>query len=101
MSAPSPNDRPRTLRAAPRSAQVSAGLLLAVPVLAVLLVPIYSRSGPELGGWPFFYWYQVAWVLLCALFPVAAAVVLRRGGGGGRCRRMSGRGGARDGTARC
>jgi hypothetical protein len=33
-------------------------------------VPSYNRIEPELGGVPFFYWYQLAWVLL------GAAIVL-------------------------
>jgi hypothetical protein len=44
--------------------------LLAIPLLAVLWVPFYNRVEPELGGIPFFHWYQLAWILL------GAAVVL-------------------------
>ncbi|WP_345351837.1 DUF3311 domain-containing protein [Rhodococcus olei] len=43
-----------------------AGVLLLIPVVAILWVPLYARTGPELGGFPFFYWYQFAWVFLCA-----------------------------------
>jgi Protein of unknown function (DUF3311) len=55
-----------------------AGVLLAIPCLALLLVPIYARSGPELLGFPFFYWYQLGWVFLAAGFTQAAYVVIRR-----------------------
>ena len=55
-----------------------AGVLLAIPCLALLLVPIYARSGPELLGFPFFYWYQLLWVFLAAGFTQAASVVIRR-----------------------
>jgi hypothetical protein len=55
-----------------------AGVLLAIPCLALLLVPIYARSGPELLGFPFFYWYQLFWVFLAAGFTQAAYVVIRR-----------------------
>ena len=41
-------------------------LLLIVPVIAQLWVPFYDRPLPELGGIPFFYWYQLAWVPLTA-----------------------------------
>lgn len=41
--------------------------LLALPVVAVLMVPLYARRGPELWGFPFFYWYQFLWVLLAAI----------------------------------
>jgi Protein of unknown function (DUF3311) len=39
-------------------------LLLALPVIGLLAVPIYAREDPELFGFPFFYWYQFAWVPL-------------------------------------
>jgi uncharacterized protein DUF3311 len=55
-----------------------AGVLLAIPLLALLIVPIYARSSPELLGFPFFYWYQFAWVFLAAGFTHAAFVVVRR-----------------------
>jgi hypothetical protein len=35
-----------------------------IPFLAVLWVPSYNRIEPKLGGVPFFYWYQLAWILL-------------------------------------
>jgi Protein of unknown function (DUF3311) len=56
----------------------TAGALLAVPLLALLIVPIYARSGPELLGFPFFYWYQLAWVFLAAGFTQAAYGVITR-----------------------
>jgi hypothetical protein len=40
--------------------------LLLVPVLAVLAVPIFNRTAPALWGIPFFYWYQMLWVILCS-----------------------------------
>jgi hypothetical protein len=58
--------------------KATAGVLLAIPLLALLLVPIYSRSGPELLGFPFFYWYQFAWVFLAAGFTHSAYVVIQR-----------------------
>ena len=39
-----------------------AGVLLAIPVLALLWVPSYAKDGPELWDFPFFFWYQFAWV---------------------------------------
>ena len=44
--------------------------LLAVPFIAALWVPSYNRIEPALGGVPFFYWYQLAWIL------IGAAIVL-------------------------
>jgi hypothetical protein len=37
-------------------------LPLALPFLA-LLTPLYLRAEPSLGGVPFFYWYQFAWLV--------------------------------------
>ena len=37
-------------------------VLLAAVIVATLWVPSYNRTAPALGGWPFFYWYQLLWV---------------------------------------
>ncbi|MGE3527856.1 MAG: DUF3311 domain-containing protein [Methyloceanibacter sp.] len=37
--------------------------LFLIPFLAVLFVSSYNRSAPALEGIPFFYWYQLAWIL--------------------------------------
>jgi hypothetical protein len=34
-------------------------LLLLIPLVAVLFPAFYNKTGPELAGWPFFYWYQL------------------------------------------
>ncbi|WP_309647236.1 DUF3311 domain-containing protein [Nocardioides sp.] len=44
----------------------AAGVLLLIPVVALLWVSIYAQEGPELFGFPFFFWYQFAWVFLCS-----------------------------------
>jgi hypothetical protein len=36
--------------------------LLALPLIFLLIPQIYNSTDPELGGIPFFYWYQLAWV---------------------------------------
>ena len=41
------------------------GLLL--PYIALLWLPFYNAREPSLGGFPFFYWYQFAWVPLTSL----------------------------------
>lgn len=61
----------------PRLRRTVAGLCLAAPVVALLWVPSYARSGPELGGVPFFYWYQAAWIPVCTLAMAAAHRLLR------------------------
>lgn len=39
-------------------------LLLILPFAGTLLPAIYNRADPALFGFPFFYWYQLAWVVL-------------------------------------
>jgi hypothetical protein len=41
-----------------------ARLLLLLPFIAVVWVPSYNRVEPTLSGIPFFYWYQVLWILI-------------------------------------
>lgn len=41
-------------------------LLLAAPYVGLLWVPLYAKAEPQLWGFPFFYWYQFAWVLVSA-----------------------------------
>lgn len=57
---------------------IITGILIAIPLLALLIVPIYARSSPSLWGFPFFYWYQLVWVFLAAICTEAAYVVVRR-----------------------
>jgi hypothetical protein len=37
---------------------------LALPLVAILWVPLYARTEPSLAGLPFFYVYQFAWIAL-------------------------------------
>jgi hypothetical protein len=43
-----------------------ARLLLLLPFIGMLWVSSYNTLEPTLGGVPFFYWYQLLWVLLGA-----------------------------------
>ena len=43
-----------------------AGVLLMIPIVALIWVQPYARDTPELGGVPFFFWYQFLWVFVCA-----------------------------------
>jgi hypothetical protein len=51
-----------------------ARLLLLIPFVAVLWVPFYNSLAPVWFGVPFFYWYQLLWVILGA---VLVAIVYR------------------------
>ncbi len=45
-------------------------LLLLLPFIALLAVSTYNRQAPDLGGIPFFYWYQFLWVIVTAAIMV-------------------------------
>jgi len=42
-------------------------LLFVVEAVAVLWPPFYNRVEPEWYGIPFFYWYQLLWVVISAV----------------------------------
>nr|WP_210339566.1 DUF3311 domain-containing protein [Ensifer sp. ENS08] len=41
--------------------------MLLAPFIGLLIVPLYNFQEPMLLGFPFFYWYQFAWVPLTSL----------------------------------
>ncbi|WP_038168445.1 DUF3311 domain-containing protein [Thiomonas sp. FB-Cd] len=43
-------------------------ILLAIPCIAVLVVPFYNTLEPSLFGIPFFYWWQLIWVPVSGVF---------------------------------
>ena len=51
----------------PKSKRAAWNWLLILPAIALAFPGVYSRPAPELFGFPFFYWYQIAWILLSAL----------------------------------
>jgi hypothetical protein len=52
--------------------------LLVLPFAGLLYPPLYARDSPELFGFPFFYWYQFAWVPTAALLTWIVYRALRR-----------------------
>jgi hypothetical protein len=42
-------------------------ILLLLPFIGLLWVPFYNFQEPALFGFPFFYWYQLAWVPISSL----------------------------------
>lgn len=52
-------------------------VLLLLPFICVLWVSSYDSLEPTLGGVPFFYWYQLLWVLLSAAIIALVYVVER------------------------
>lgn len=53
--------------------------LLIVPFIATLVPPFYARQEPSLFGFPFFYWYQIVWIVLAAVLVWAIYVATREG----------------------
>ena len=53
-------------------------LLLLIPFFAVLWIPSYNRLEPALGGVPFFYWYQLAWILIGAVLVLGVYLIETR-----------------------
>jgi hypothetical protein len=42
-------------------------LLFVIQFIAMLWPPFYNRAEPTLIGMPFFYWYQLLWVIIGAI----------------------------------
>ena len=49
-----------------------AGVLLLLPIVALMWVGSYAKIEPKLGAFPFFIWYQFLWVFLCSACTYAA-----------------------------
>jgi Protein of unknown function (DUF3311) len=43
-------------------------LLFIIELVVVLWPPFYNKAEPYWIGIPFFYWYQLLWVLIAAVF---------------------------------
>ena len=54
-----------------------ATVLLLVPVVALMWVDSYAKVEPVLAGFPFFIWYQFAWVFLCSACTATALRLIR------------------------
>jgi Protein of unknown function (DUF3311) len=54
-------------------------LLLLIPYAALAWVPFYNRAMPSLFGFPFFYWYQLAWVPATSVLTYIVYRTLGRG----------------------
>jgi uncharacterized membrane protein AbrB (regulator of aidB expression) len=52
-------------------------VLLIAPFVVYLAVPSYAKVKPRLAGFPFFYWWQLLWVIITAVF-IGIAYLLTR-----------------------
>lgn len=60
-------------------AWVLVTILVLISVLGTLIVPIYTRSSPAWGAFPFFYWYQLIWVPVVAVLMAICYLLTTRG----------------------
>jgi membrane protein implicated in regulation of membrane protease activity len=58
--------------------RVVIALCLVAPFVAMLWVGSYAKVEPAFIGIPFFYWYQMAWVLISTALTMVAYVLWRR-----------------------
>lgn len=75
-----PESEPSQPRRVPvvTAARIGAAVCLILPLVAMVWVNSYARLTPTLIGIPFFYWYQISWVLItCALTAIAYVLVRR------------------------
>ena len=58
--------------------KIIVSLLLLIGIIVPLLVFTYDQIEPRLFGFPFFYWYQLAWVFIAAGICWLSFVLLQR-----------------------
>jgi hypothetical protein len=58
--------------------RVVAAVCIVAPFVAMLWIPSYNKTNPTLLGFPFFYWYQLLWVVITALLMAVAFQVVKR-----------------------
>lgn len=53
-------------------------LLLLLPFIGTLLPQLYNRAEPAFFGLPFFYWYQLLWVIVTSILLGIVVIATRR-----------------------
>ena len=61
-----------------KSRDVVAAVLILIPFFFLFDVPFYNVVNPEWGGVPFFWWYQMVWLVICGVLFFVAANLLGR-----------------------
>ncbi|MEU3185356.1 DUF3311 domain-containing protein [Streptomyces sp. NPDC006923] len=69
-----PEEKPPTVT----PMRVVIGLCLLAPFVAMLWVSSYAKVEPTFIGIPFFYWYQMAWVLISTALTLIAHQLWQR-----------------------
>ena len=70
--------RPWTQRGRDKRPSKAWQWLFLLPFLGLLWPPLYSKTDPMLYGFPFFYWYQFAWVIVSAVLTGIVYLATRR-----------------------
>jgi FtsH-binding integral membrane protein len=58
--------------------RVVAAICIIAPFVAMLWIPSYNKANPKLLGFPFFYWYQLMWVVITAVLMIVAFQAVKR-----------------------
>lgn len=45
-------------------------LVLILPFIATLFPGLYNSESPAMGGLPYFYWYQLLWVVIAGFLTI-------------------------------
>ena len=56
--------------------EIIAGILILIPFVIYIALPLYNTNEPLLLGWPFFYWFQTAMLVVSAIFFGIAAYLI-------------------------
>jgi FtsH-binding integral membrane protein len=72
------SDAPEVNRGLVTPARVVIALCLVAPFVAMLWVGSYAKTDPEFAGIPFFYWYQMLWVVLSTALTMVAYKLWQR-----------------------
>ena len=51
--------------------------LLLLPALALIFPATYAKATPELFGFPFFYWYQMGWIVVTSVITAVVYLATR------------------------
>ncbi|MFJ3334099.1 DUF3311 domain-containing protein [Streptomyces sp. NPDC086766] len=72
------SDSPDVSRAVVTPVRVVIALCLLAPFVALLWVGSYAKTDPAFAGIPFFYWYQMLWVIISTALTMTAYQLWRR-----------------------
>ncbi|MGW5650794.1 DUF3311 domain-containing protein [Streptomyces humi] len=72
------SDVPEVRQSVVTPIRVAIAVCLVAPFVAMLWVGSYARTDPTFIGIPFFYWYQMLWVLISTALTMTAYQLWQR-----------------------